>query len=499
MENEEIYLKKNGQLSTKRSVRSNHKNNKDCVIPFVVILNIFFIAITTIWFFTLSESMSDWVTQRYVISLFTTILLILNLIANRKKQIKLFSLYNVFFLFFALFNFGQCFLWTFGIHLDKEIGEVSAYGIYLHDESIIKAELLSAIAIISFNTGNLLRKRNLNNNDSTVVKNVDYTKILKIIGLILFIPSYCVTMYLAISKMGISLKYGYLNASIVADSTANTFLVCLQRLFIPSVFCIIIGYGYSRKVFFLMLAFFLPYMIVGIIIGDRGEWLYSLFLFALIYHEKIKTIEFRQWIIIWIVGVIALTVLSSIRENRNDVNTFVSFGTNYSLSDNAVTKSIAEMGNSMQVAGVIVQAGENPYPYGNTYLLSLLGIFSDKVVRVFVPNYVDLNSWFSKDYLRLNGWGAGFSSVAEAYMNGGVIGLIILFLIFGYFISKILTNTKSDLGYIFAIIVFIGAMGLARGTMSYNLKILFFDLVVIGLLFYVAKDKTRKEMKCKNH
>ena len=480
-------------------MRGDSRIKSRSILPIVVVfLNILFIVIAIIWFFSLSESTFDWSTQRYIVSFFTTVLFVFNLIANKKRQVRFFSLYGVFFLFFALFNFGQCFLWAFGIHLEKEIGEISAYGVYLYDESIIKAELLSTIAIIAFNTGNLLQRRHSCDNDSEKENNSEHAEILKVIGLILFIPSYCVTMYLAISKMNMSLEYGYLNASIATDSTANTLLVCIQRLFVPSIFCIIIGYKYNKKVFLLMVMLFLSYMMVGIVTGDRGEWLYSLCLLALIYHEKIKAIRFKQWIIIGVVGLIALTVLSSIRDNRNDTKTFVSLNTNYSLSDNAVTESISEMGSSMQVAGVIIQAGDNPYPYGNTYLLSLLGVFSDKAVRFFVPDYVDLNSWFSKDYLHLNGWGAGFSFVAEAYMNSGVLGSIAIFIIFGYFISKVMTNRKNDLEYIIAIIVFIGAIGLVRGTMSYNLKILFFDLAAIGLLYSIIKNKVSRRTLCES-
>lgn len=83
-------------------------------------------------------------------------------------------------------------------------------------------------------------------------------------------------------------------------------------------------------------------------------------------------------------------------------------------------------------------------------------------------------------------------------MNSGVLGSIAIFIIFGYFISKVMTNRKNDLEYIIAIIVFIGAIGLVRGTMSYNLKILFFDLAAIGLLYSIIKNKVSRRTLCES-
>ena len=39
--------------------------------------------------------------------------------------------------------------------------------------------------------------------------------------------------------------------------------------------------------------------------------------------------------------------------------------------------------------------------------------------NVFNINYVNLSSWFSADYLGLNGWGIGFSIIAESVINFG--------------------------------------------------------------------------------
>ena len=61
-----------------------------------------------------------------------------------------------------------------------------------------------------------------------------------------------------------------------------------------------------------------------------------------------------------------------------------------------------------------------------------------------------------------------------------------------------MTNRKNDLEYIIAIIVFIGAIGLVRGTMSYNLKILFFDLAAIGLLYSIIKNKVSRRTLCES-
>ncbi|HFU3977122.1 TPA: hypothetical protein ACGO2J_002203, partial [Streptococcus suis] len=58
---------------------------------------------------------------------FNNIIFILAIFSLRKIENRRFSLKSIILSFFFLFNFGQIFLWTLGIHSSSELGKVPLY------------------------------------------------------------------------------------------------------------------------------------------------------------------------------------------------------------------------------------------------------------------------------------------------------------------------------------------------------------------------------------
>ena len=69
---------------------------------------------------------------------------------------NIFTLYNVFLMFFLVFNFGQCLLWAFGIHTKKEIKPGLLYKVIPCDNTQIAiAQIIFIICFWSSSSQNI--------------------------------------------------------------------------------------------------------------------------------------------------------------------------------------------------------------------------------------------------------------------------------------------------------------------------------------------------------
>ena len=91
---------------------------------------------------------------KFILSWIGIILYIYIIFSWYKLHGKIFDLYTIMVTFFILLNYGQCFLWAFGIHTDDEIGKSNLYGIGVAtDKEIIIAQLITLMCIFMFHVG----------------------------------------------------------------------------------------------------------------------------------------------------------------------------------------------------------------------------------------------------------------------------------------------------------------------------------------------------------
>lgn len=404
----------------------------------------------------------------------------------KKISGSFFSFQSLFLIFCYLFNFGQCFLWAFGIHSNQEIGASKLY--WLFDVSyidVLKSQLLTIIILFSINLGMLLtyQKRK-----SSLIKKTFHSKteINKDVAFILFIFIYIVSLYCAVKDFNVSRNYGY-GAIYYGDFaySTNTILVFFSMMLFASYVSVLLSNKNNHTIITISTIMFLSIDVIQFLSGDRG-FVYQIAI-LLFWFFREKKIHLNVWRIItyFAVGYLAIGLLSSLALIRNGSITLSNLISNMILSENnPIQNALTEMGGSMSPLVALVHVGKNPYPYGNTFLFTIPGMVSERVITFFGIPYESLSNWFSQEFLKLNS-GAAFSIVAEIYMNfGEIIGpifAIFLGLIFGRLFNS---NVKNQFDQLLAIIFTIAFIYTARNTFQTGMKYLFWGGFVFCMLLH---------------
>lgn len=399
---------------------------------------------------------------------------------------KIIDLYIIFLTLFFLFNFGQCFMWTFNIHKTGEIGYGSTYGIILTDKDVILTQMATIICMMLFHCGAVwssTRKKNKYNKYN--VKNEEiYKKNMNIFCKTLLTCVAPVTFYILYKKYLISSQYGY-NYLFYGDVNIG-YISLVGRLFFPCIYGILFTCNFKKNTVYKCYILIAVYFIISLLIGSRGSIVYELFILLFLHNRYVSKISLKNAIIYLIILFGMLSLFSAVETLRDGGLNIERLSETFSIENNAISESIFEMGGTMAIQGIVIQNGYKIYPYGNTYLLGMLAIISEKTVRIINPNYLDLNTWFSAQYLGLD-YGAGFSMVGEVLLNfGPYIGPLIMFFI-GYIITNIsmIVEEKSCRKAIFSLISFSSFVMFIRGTFGYYIKYWFFVITVFYGLFYI--------------
>ncbi|MGH1089332.1 O-antigen polysaccharide polymerase Wzy [Bacillus mycoides] len=419
----------------------------------------------------------------------------------------IFSPYTIFMLFFFLFNFGQCLMWALGIHSPSEIGKVPMFTGFGTPSSgdIIRGQSLTLICILMFHSGSVLcYKRGtkkkirevekqfgiIDNQDNLNLKSIFY--VCAIVGLVV-IP---VQLYFAYSDFQFARIYGY-NALYYSEfiRTDATFLALLNKMFFPCLMGLLIGSKYNKKVQVVVYTIFVIYLLLNLLSGDRGSWIYKIIILVWLSHVCYKRIRFKKLVKYMFFAIIFLHVINaivSVRDlglsNINIQGVFKSI----SIKESPIVSAIFEMGGSMKPAMVLQMYGWDVWPYANTYLLAMLGMITNKVVYALNIPFVLPSTWFSQDYLGLS-WGAGFSIVAEALLNAGPLFAPLILIVMGYLITSIIyvgkeTNYKErPLKFLFVASTLNCFISLTRNELHIQLKDWFYGTIVLCIFIIIFR------------
>lgn len=461
------------------------KNNKSVVL--VGIISVFLYIVYCILYRAIYLNTSD-SNLGYTLDILGWLLYLFCICTWYNKTNKVIDLYTIFITLFFLFNYGQCLMWGLNIHKTTEIGQsflFSKYRIYNND--IILAQLLTLICILLFHFGAMIaagsKIKAKNNNISAKEKKIK--KIIFITCKILLLFVVPVTYYIQYRRMITSVNYGYY--SLFTGELSFGYLSLVTRLFFPCIYALMFSCDFNKKIVYKCYIIILIYFVFSLIIGSRSNIVYELLILVYLHHRYVKKMNLKNLIIFSIILFILTSVMTTIRDVRDYGITMNHLKSSSLINNNIITDSFFEMGGTMSVQTIILQNGYDIYPYGNTYFLGLLGIITDKTVRMFIPEYIDLSTWFSEKYLNLT-FGAGFSIVAEALINFGPYIAPIIMIFFGYIIVKISNITENDSckKRIFALISFHSFVMFIRGTFGYYIKEWFFTIVILYISYLLV-------------
>lgn len=427
----------------------------------------------------------------------------------KKLAGKILIPFNFFLAFLALFNFGQCFLWAFGIHSDREIGKKLLFHSVLADDLlIVKAQLLFIITYIAINTGAIfvwsykntkkivpLTERDLNSDNR-------YQKLF-ITSIIISIYSIPCALYQAAIRLIYSQIYSYhdLYYGAISSTVNNTIITIGANWFFASLLGLLIGSGYKRKVVNFVYIVFAIYAILSLLCGDRGEWVKSLIFFfwthiTLYKSKSIKINKLIKWIAIGFVGLCTMDAIVGMRNTGLSLDGFVESITD--PDNNPIISNFIEFGQSMGVCMIVIKNSLSPM-YGNTFLMSIPTLFGTGLAnRLFGINYIQLHTWFPAQYLKIS-YGTDFSIIGEAVLNFGIFVSPFILLIEGIIIGSVYSIPNRRNNHPLALCLSISCMNsilrIVRSTVWLTLNEIVFVIVIFVFVYSIVAGVQNNKRK----
>lgn len=438
----------------------------------------------------------------FVLSWVGIITIIVHFIIWWRVSGKLFTLFNVFLAFFALFNFGQCFLWAFGIYPKSDISNTVLFStVRTSNVAVIKAQLIFIIAFIFLNDGALLlysqkykKYSSINlRNDTELLSNGPDRSYYALYWTSVIVSIYAIplTLLKIAQTYFIILRYGYYAIGQVAEATIqNTYMEIALMLFLPSLLGLLIGSRYNKHVRAFVYICFGIYLILSIMSGDRGDCITRMVILIWAEVTLNKEVNWRKALKMLVIAYIGFCIMSAVISLRNaggfSIDRFVEAISN--SETNPLISAILEFGRSMSIVMILVS--ENVvYPYGNSYFVSAIEMFGTGITNGLLGlDYVVLQEWFSKDYLRIS-YGADFSIIGEAVLNYGVyIAPIVMFIIGGIvfllsyypYVSK-----KNPLKICLFLSIMANMLKWSRATLWFVLNSSIYAIVIMTFIYLV--------------
>jgi oligosaccharide repeat unit polymerase len=411
---------------------------------------------------------------------------------------KLFTPYTIFFIIMGIFNYGQFIMWAFGIHYKGELGTTNFIR-YMDNLTLLRIQMIVCVDFLAFHFGALLMankvKSNKYSNKVKYDKELFYISMRKV-SLIIGIIATIAIFYNSIHNLRIASQYGYTAIYYGSDTYLNPIIKYISYMFFPSLLGTWIGFKYSKKAFYTICVVFIPYLLINLLAGDRGSWIYYILILCwcyLNYIKKPKVTTVIKMLIIGLVLVMSTSVLVKFREVGYSSITAKDITDVVNDAAFVFIKPFFEMGQSARVLGIIIQDNLDQYwSFGNTYIAAFLSMILPRVKTWFgYPDFY-LDNWMSQSYLQLTNYGVGFSITAEAYLNGGLLFSPIIMFFIGLFFCRLFYLDHEDLNNPRKLFIVLSSLSslvfIARGSFELYLRIWFFGTVVMLLIVEFVKS-----------
>lgn len=252
-----------------------------------------------------------------------------------------------------------------------------------------------------------------------------------------------------------------------------------------------VDYRSQYKQLILPLLFTLLYLFVYFASGNRGGGIKvaMMLLISYIYFTD-NRVNYKKIFMIAFAGAFAVTLIGVIRTmQKQDINKAMEMvSERHSISP--FTAELAGSVNTVHVAMGHVPSKQD-YNYGTTFFPGF-NVLVPGLNRV-MPEWENSGDVITKMYFGGTvpswGWGLASSAVADVYLSFGMLGVLIIFFIFGRFLHYLEYGTfcirKSPLFLVLSFCVYSQLMSLCRGP--FTILFLSWDYAFLMVLFCMRR------------
>lgn len=272
----------------------------------------------------------------------------------------------------------------------------------------------------------------------------------------------------------------------------------LSTWYLPSLLILLVAYRDNRKLRNLILAAMLGDVIVPLLVGGRSGAVMAVLGMLLAFRYFIRPIQKKEFIIGACAAYLGAALLNAVAAFRGLINRSFMDLVDLTVASlkNAASQLIGELGWTLTSIcwSMGLVPGSYPYRYGMSYLVSATAcipsfVFGGKEHHPVII-WDQLGDWL-QNALGMS-YGPGFTMVAEAYVNFGSFGIVMMGLE-GYVVAKFIARTSQKdtendlLSSIFQILIIMTILkALVRSTVAVAFRDVFLVLAPLYILLRLS-------------
>src|SRR5699024_3408499 len=132
----------------------------------------------------------------------------------------------------------------------------------------------------------------------------------------------------------------------------------------PCLVGLLVGSNFKKSVRYTVYSIFIFYLIINLLSGDRGSWVYDVILLLFLSHTFYKKFKWKQILSGSVFVFFFLHLIDVIIDLRKTSEISISnFKDSFTFKDSPVVNFVFEMGASMKPVIVLIQNGWDIWPY----------------------------------------------------------------------------------------------------------------------------------------
>ncbi|HQH28118.1 MAG TPA: O-antigen polysaccharide polymerase Wzy, partial [Oligoflexia bacterium] len=352
---------------------------------------------------------------------------------------RVFDPYVLFLLCATLFNAGHAFLEVVNAEYSGLLGG------RFSDMTVAKTLFYCLAALSVLHLGALLaRCRDAQSSNTNETANLE--RACCFVGLLLLAISAFSTFLMLRNLLMVTGESGYIamfdREKAVGFSAAHR---VMMGFFAPGMFILAVGTRKHRCVSLFLAVLMLAFALAMFTVGSRWQGGMPLVAFAWLWHRSIKRLP--PFALVFAGAVMVFLLFPAIALLRKDSGidrySIAAFGDALAHTSNPAIAAVEEMGRSMATVAHTLELVPDvrPFDHGRSYLWALFtvmpGVFWDlhPTTAAGVPS-----AWLVETvspWTAARGGGLGYSFIAEAYLNFGLLGGLAAIALTGFLFSSL--------------------------------------------------------------